>query len=100
MNPSNHSVYRQACILSSSCWFAYQKIVTKHGGVNKSSVTQDLSYLVCNEDRGSSKTRKAQKYIKEGLDLQIITTEQFLAMVPEEKTEPKTKIESYSLFDD
>ncbi len=81
----------------------YQKIVTKHGGTNKSSVTQDLTYLVCNENRGSSKSRKVDKYNEDRPDyakIQIITEHQFLDMVPEEKPEPKTKVESYSLFDE
>jgi len=83
----------------------YQKLVTAHGGVNKSAVIKTLSYLVCNEDKDSSKTQKAKLY-----DIQIIDEGVFLEMVKEPKPEvniklenkpiEKKKFESYSLFDE
>lgn len=81
----------------------YQKIVTQKGGINKNSVVKDLSYLVCNEDKGSSKSRKAQKY-----EVPVITEKEFLILAgdiePEpEEQEPEIKplVEDCgSLFDD
>lgn len=74
----------------------FQELVKRHGGKNLSSVTKDLSYLVCNEDKGSSKSQKATKY-----GVQIINEQTFLAMcgetieVPAEKpTKPKIKYTS------
>ena len=87
----------------------YQKLVKAHGGTNKSSVVKDLSFLVCNEDKKSSKSQKAEKY-----GIQIIDEVTFLGMTgeldkkpePEKKPEVETVInkkieyESYSLFDE
>ena len=88
----------------------YQKLVKAHGGTNKSSVVKNLSFLVCNENKSSSKSRKAEKY-----GTQIIDEVIFLSMAgeldkksePEVNPEPKIesinktfKYENYSLFDD
>jgi DNA ligase (NAD+) len=78
----------------------FQGLVVKHGGKNISSVTKDLTYLVCNENKGSSKSQKAEKY-----GVKVINENTFLGMIgesshtvtPEKKIEPK--IESYSLFE-
>jgi DNA ligase (NAD+) len=58
-------------------WF--QALVTKHGGKNSSTVTKDLSYLVCNENKGSSKSAKAEKY-----GVKVITETEFLGLIGEE----------------
>lgn len=79
----------------------YQKIVTQQGDTNKTSVVKDLSYLVCNEDRISNKSVKAEKY-----GVKIITEKEFLEMVgdiePEvEEPEPKGLVEECgSLFEE
>jgi DNA ligase (NAD+) len=75
----------------------YQKLVTDHGGRNMSTVTKDLMYLVCNEDKGSSKSVKARKF-----GTQIISEQEFLEMVGEENVLSKSeyKIEMPSLFDE
>jgi DNA ligase (NAD+) len=71
----------------------YQAMVINNGGKNFDTVKKDLSYLVCNEDKGSSKSQKAEKY-----SVKIITEEEFLKMVGEEiKTEKQIK--SFSLFE-
>jgi len=76
----------------------YQKLVEKHGGENKNSVTKELSYLVCNEDKGSSKSQKAKKY-----GTKIINEKQFMELVgeslPESKSIKTHKIKSFSLFE-
>jgi DNA ligase (NAD+) len=74
----------------------YQAIATKHGGKNDSTVTKTTTYLVCNENKGSSKSRKAEQY-----GCKIITADQFIELaedVPE--TENKPKIITPSLFED
>ena len=72
----------------------YQSLVTKHGGKNDSSVTKTTSYLVCNEDKGSSKSRKAEQY-----GISIITEQLFMELVGE--TLPnKPKLVPNSLFDE
>jgi len=75
-------------------WF--QSHVTKHGGKNSSSVTKDLSYLVCNENKGSSKSQKAEKY-----GVKVINETEFLRKIGEssQSTPPCPKIESLSLFE-
>jgi len=78
----------------------YQKQVKANGGETPSTVTKDLDYLVCNEDKGSSKTVKAKKF-----GVKIITEQEFLNMVgdipveisPVDKT---PKIENIPLFKD
>jgi len=79
----------------------YQKIVTLCGGENKKSVVKDLTYLVCNEDMGSSKSMKAKKY-----GVKVIKEKEFLELAghiePEpEEPEPTKLIEDCgSLFDE
>ena len=80
----------------------YQKIVTQQGGTNKTSVVKGLTYLVCNEDRRSSKSVKAEKY-----GVKVIAEKEFLKIagnpVPEIEEEPESKelVEEYpSLFDE
>lgn len=80
----------------------YQAIVTQLGGSNKSSVVKDLSYLVCNEDKGSSKSVKAEKY-----GVKVISEKDFLEIsgnpvLPEEKPEsvPEKLIEDCCSFFD
>jgi len=79
----------------------YQKIVTQQGGTNKTSVVNGLTYLICNEDRGSSKSVKAEKY-----GVKVITEKEFLEMAgsiePEaENPEPEKLVEECgSLFDE
>jgi DNA ligase (NAD+) len=59
-----------------------QDLVTQHGGVNASGVSKTLDYLVLG-DGGSagSKLNKAEKLIKDGAALKIVTETQFLKMV-------------------
>lgn len=71
----------------------YQAIVTKHGGKNDSTVTKTTTYLVCNENKGSSKSRKAEQY-----GCKIISTAQFLELT-EENIQNKPKIVTESLFE-
>ncbi len=85
----------------------YQGLVKENGGTNKNSVVKNLSYLVCNEDKGSNKSQKAEKY-----GVQVINEKIFLEMLgitgdtpkPEPETtkveNKKIKYESYSLFDE
>lgn len=56
----------------------FQNIVSKHGGKNDSSVTKNTTYLVCNENKGSSKYKKAEQY-----NTKIINENQFMKMVGE-----------------
>lgn len=72
----------------------FQDLVKKHGGKNLSTVTKDLTYLVCNEDKGSSKSQKADKF-----GVKIITEEVFLKLC-EEEIKPSIKIYSPSLFEE
>jgi DNA ligase (NAD+) len=71
----------------------YQKMVEKNGGKNLSTVTKETTYLVCNENKGSSKSVKAEQF-----GVKIITEKDFLDLVGEEIPKPKKTIESYSLF--
>jgi DNA ligase (NAD+) len=70
----------------------YQGLVTKHRGKNDSTVTKTTTYLVCNENKGSSKSRKAEQY-----GVKIINEQQFLDMVGESILK-KPKIVTQSLF--
>jgi DNA ligase (NAD+) len=75
----------------------FQAMVTKHGGATATAVTKDLTYLVCNENKGSNKSMKAEKY-----GVKIITEKEFLGMIglgEVPKTEPAKKIETYPIFD-
>jgi DNA ligase (NAD+) len=58
----------------------YQGLVNINGGKNDSSVTKTTTYLVCNENKGSSKSQKAEK-----LGVKIITTDDFMNLVGEVK---------------
>jgi len=73
----------------------FQKLVEDLGGINSSSVVRNLTYLVCNEDKGSSKTVKAKQY-----GVKLISEHEFLAMAgitvdpPEATRKPTYEIES------
>lgn len=54
----------------------YETTVKDLGGDICSSVTKDLSYLVCNENKGSSKSLKAEKY-----GVKVITEEEFFKLI-------------------
>jgi DNA ligase (NAD+) len=71
----------------------YQGLVTKCGGKNDSTVTKTTTCLVCNENMGSSKSRKAEQY-----GVKIINEWQFMTMVGE-PIPKKTKIVTQSLFE-
>jgi DNA ligase (NAD+) len=74
----------------------FQNFVTKLGGKNDSSVTKATTFLVCNENKGSSKSRKADQY-----GVKIINETQFLEMVGEvPETEKKPKLILKSLFEE
>jgi NAD-dependent DNA ligase len=74
----------------------FQEFVTKLGGKNDSTVTKATTFLVCNEDKGSSKSRKAEQY-----GVKIINQTQFLDKVGEiPKEEKKFKIVLKSLFEE
>lgn len=77
----------------------YQGLVTKNGGKNDSSVTKTTTYLVCNEDRGSSKSMKALK-----MGVKIINTNEFINLVGdivEEKPPVEDKVvKTFSIFDE
>lgn len=74
----------------------YQKLVEEHGGINKSSVTKDLSCLVCNENKGSTKSQRAEKF-----GIKTINEKEFLEMIGDIQSvqSDKPKIENYSLFE-
>jgi DNA ligase (NAD+) len=75
----------------------YQGLVTKNGGRNDSTVTKTTSYLVCNENKGSSKSLKAEK-----LGVKIITEQGFLDLLGEIII-PRGQhpiLKTYSLFDE
>jgi len=73
----------------------FQKMVEDLGGVSSSTVVRNLTYLVCNEDKGSSKSQKAKQY-----GVKIISEQEFLAMAgiridpPATPTKPTYEIES------
>jgi DNA ligase (NAD+) len=54
-------------------------MVEANGGKNSSSVTRELTYLVCSEDKGSSKSEKAKKY-----QVKILSEEDFMNLVGSE----------------
>ena len=63
----------------------FQELVSKNGGKNDSGVTRTTTYLVCNEGRGSSKSRKAEQY-----GTRIINEQEFKELVGfEEKPVPR-----------
>jgi DNA ligase (NAD+) len=70
----------------------FQNLVTKHGGKNDSTVTKTTTYLVCNENKGSSKSRKAEQY-----GVKIINEQQFMGLI--EESVPK-KLTLNSLFEE
>lgn len=72
----------------------YQGMVLSNGGTSSSSVTKNLSYLVCNEDQGSTKSRMAREY-----GVKVITEQEFLTMIGEDIQNDDPKIVSYSLFE-
>lgn len=73
----------------------FQKMVEDLGGVSSSAVVKNLTYLVCNEDKGSSKSQKAKQY-----GVKIISEQGFLAMAgimidpPATPTKPTYEVES------
>ena len=71
----------------------YQKLVEKNGGKNLSTVTKETTCLVCNENKGSSKSVKAEQF-----GVKIISEAEFLDIVGVEIPKPKQAIESFSLF--
>jgi len=76
----------------------YQDLVKKYGGTNSSSVTKTLSFLVCNENKGSTKSRKAAQY-----GTKIIPEKEFLAMIGEsgpKKIEENFEIKDIPLFEE
>jgi DNA ligase (NAD+) len=72
----------------------YQMLVDQNGGKNLSTVTKDLTYLVCNENKGSSKSQKAEKY-----GVKVIAEKDFFTMVGKDTPLPEKKIESFTIFD-
>ncbi len=83
----------------------YQELVVKNGGKNDSSVTKTTTYLVCNENKGSSKSMKAEK-----LGVKIITEQDFMKLInPDERSKAMAesfkkayggnKIKNFSLFE-
>jgi DNA ligase (NAD+) len=73
----------------------YQGLVTKHGGKSDSGVTKSTTYLVCNENKGSSKSRKAEQY-----GSKIINEQEFMSLVGETVIQPKPKTKTGSLFEE
>ena len=71
----------------------YQKLVEKNGGKNLSTVTKEMTYLVCNENKGSSKSLKAEQF-----GVKTISEKEFLDIVGVEIKKPEKVIESFSLF--
>jgi DNA ligase (NAD+) len=71
----------------------YQKLVEKNGGKNLSTVTKEMTYLVCNENKGSSKSLKAEQF-----GVKTISEKEFLDIVGVEIQKPEKVIESFSLF--
>jgi DNA ligase (NAD+) len=85
----------------------YQEIVRKNGGKCDSTVTKTTTYLVCNENKGSSKSMKAEKLgvkiINESEFLQLIGQSEFIAGKDCNRvitTEGENKIKNYSLFEE
>jgi len=75
----------------------YQALVEQKGGRNLSTVTKDLTYLICNEDKGSSKTIKAQKF-----GIKILNEKEFLELIGDglNSDKPEIKIEPFTLFEE
>lgn len=74
----------------------YQDLVKKYGGDSKSTVTKDLTYLVCNDDRGSNKSKKAKEH-----GVKTINEDEFISLLPSNCMPKKTKrVINYPLFDD
>lgn len=77
----------------------YQKIIKEFGGINKNSVTKNLSYLVYNEDKGSTKSQKAKQY-----GIKIINEEEFTRLsggenkIKEKAKKEDPEIENFSLW--
>jgi len=72
----------------------FQGLVTKHGGKNDPTVTKTTTYLVCNENKGSSKSRKAEQ-----CGVKIINEQQFLDLLGE-TTPKKPKLVTVSMFEE
>lgn len=74
----------------------YQALVTKNGGKNSSTVNKDLSFLVCNENKGSSKSVKAEKF-----GVKVISEFDFMKKIgetiPEQK--PDKTLNTFSIFE-
>ena len=71
----------------------YQKLVEKNGGKNLSTVTKETTYLVCNENKGSSKSVKAEQF-----GVKIISEQEFLDIVGVGIPKAGPTIESLPLF--
>lgn len=76
----------------------YQELIEKRGWGYSNSLTKDITYLVCNEDKGSSKSVKAKKY-----GTKIITEQELvelLGVIQEEFeiTKKPGEVEEASLF--
>ena len=72
----------------------YQALVTKYGGKNESTVTKTTTYLVCNENKGSSKSKKAEQY-----GCKIIDEKTFMDLIGETIIQ-KPKLKLTSLFEE
>lgn len=74
----------------------YQNLVKKNGGKNSDAVTKELTYLVCNENKGSSKSIKAAKF-----GVPIINEQDFLNMIGGDINIPRQpqRLENYPLFE-
>ena len=66
-----------------------QRTILEIGGIITDGVTKDTNYLVIGEQDYSkygegfisSKLKKAQKYLTEGQDIELITERQFIEMI-------------------
>ena len=61
-----------------------QKMVKDKGGSTPSSVSKNLDFLVVGGNSESSKQKEARKLIEEGVDIKILTEEDFLRMIDED----------------
>lgn len=71
----------------------FQEIVEENGGVAKNSVSEDLDYLVSNENSSSNKMKKALKY-----GIKIINEEAFLELIGKKLEVEKKEKEKQEAF--
>ena len=81
----NHPLFEKVCVITGTLKMpraeAFQRIVDV-GGIISNSVTKKTNYLILGSlEEKSSKVKKAEEYIRSGLDLEILSADYFYELL-------------------